>query len=357
MTFALQEVVLYIQDHHKKYLHVDRHSHNITTLKEATVFQLEPTTVDRQFYLRVVPSLNCDDNRSMSLDIWDKDNPELALHASNQHDNQKFVISQLSMDIFGNDGDMLLANETPLHVQFVSRLRIMSFNIQECLNRSFGKLSWNDRAAVTSYNTYESGSDIMALIQRIKPHVACLQEYSNNSGCEDLNTTHTCGADMGWRDTLQNPIMVDGFEVELEGTREDMADHRCFSYVGLDVPVVGHVLVVNIHVSYRQEYQRDNLMHLMHFIKRQLQSGTHIILAGDFNFTSSSPLHQLISDRLIPLTNQKIDHIFASTGLVDAVKVKSCHTHSSDHDPVMVEMRWADTRRRFSKSHHSFKVW
>jgi len=361
--FAQQEVVLYIHSldlSQKKYLHVHGHSHDITTLQDATIFCLEPADNDH-FYLRMVPSLTCGDVGKKSLDIWDAQNPKLILYAPNQHENQKFIISSSDMSIFTYDGRFLLTNEQPLFVQFVSRLRVMSFNIQECLNKEFGSLSWNDRASVSSYSKYESGRDIATLIQRFKPHVTCLQEYSNNNGCKALSksrpATYSCGADPGWRSLLQNPIILDGFKVVVEGQREDLADNRCFSYVGLEVPVVGHVLIVNIHVTFKQKYQQNNVLILMNFISKQLQQGTHIILTGDFNFKSTSPLYDIISQRLIPLTTQRIDHIFCSTGLMDAIKVQSCLSDASDHDPVMVEFRWADSTERFQKMNHTFKVW
>ena len=350
-----QEIVLRTRD---GFISVDGPL-TISPLEDATIFKCEFTGEKNEYYLRLIAPMTCETSTPMSLDIWDEYDPELMLYKQNDSDNQKFNILASTMQIFDNSGSELLFRKETIFIQFVARLRLLSFNIQECLNSQFGALSWGAKGIVHEFKKYESGADIVSFIDKTKPHMICLQEFSENPGCDALDTLDSCRADAGWRAQLQNPIIVDKLEVKHTGSSSvKLSDDRCYSYVGISMPVVGNVLVVNIHITYKKISQAENITQLMGFINRQLQSGTHIILAGDFNFKSTSPQFKRITERLIPLTNNHIDHIFASTGLVDAFKVTTCHVHSSDHDPTLVEMRWVGSKKRFKKSvDRGFDVW
>ena len=350
-SFHGQEVVL--RDSENMYLHVSTQSRKMVNLTNASVFRLE---VSKKVYtLKHVPSLECNQEQSdMSLDVWDPEQPELILFVSNDNNNQKFNISRRDMSIYSADGEYLTVGESQLFVKFLSRLRIMSFNIQECLNRSFGNLPWNKRASIRNFDQYESGKDILKLIDTINPHVICLQEFSH-PGCKDIeiDRSQSCNADPGWRGVLQNPIVTNDITVKLDGQQDGLDDDRCFTYVGVNVPVFGNILVINFHVTYRAELQASNVRSLIKFVKAQSLLGTNMILCGDFNFNHTSPLYRMITKHLVPLVRPYgIDHVFASTILTKHVNTGTCNTLASDHNPIMVEFRYAASKTQFHHSHH-----
>lgn len=274
-----------------------------------------------------------------ALDIYDEKNPTLVLWSVLHNTNQAFEdagghLRPISKKLMTHDN-------RPIRLQEVFQLNVLSYNIQECLNADFGRLSWDERGDVSDYEPFESGPEIRDIIRESNAHIIGLQECNNNDVFSSIDEDTTvayvsCPADGGWRGRLHNKNGLRGVAGKQSG-KVQLADHRCLVWTVV-VANGREILFANVHVTYRKNLQKQNVDKIQEFIEMAKTEYPNIILVGDFNFGQFHPLYVQLAKTLTPVSFDvtQIDHVFVSDSMAQLCsRVSTIESDASDHLPVL----------------------